>query len=200
MFYYITDGRQLAGRSFYDCIRRALNWGVDFIQVREKHKSDHALFELTQRIVKLSEGTKCRILVNRRADIAVAARAHGVHLPSNALAVSDIRCWLPERFLIGVSVHSNKEAQRACKDGADYILLGHLFPTPSKSSHGPPLGLDYLRQICSDIPVPVFGLGGIKAGRIGSVLYSGAVGVAGIRLFQNKSDFNDLRRLYPSRR
>ena len=197
LFYYITDSRQLTGRSFYACIRRALNWGVDFIQIREKHKSDRALFELTQRLVKLSEGTKCRILVNGRADIAVAARAHGVHLASNALPVPDIRSWLPEKFLIGVSVHSKKEARRACEDGADYILLGHLFPTPSKSSHGQPLGLDYLQQICSDFPVPVFGLGGINAGRIASVLDTGAVGVAAIGLFQNSFDFNDLKKFIP---
>ena len=173
---------------------------MDFIQIREKHLSDRALFELTRRVVKLAGQTKCRILVNGRADIARAAGAHGVHLPSDSLNVSEIRPWLPKDFLIGISVHSTSEVKIACVEGADYILLGHLFPTPSKSGYGSPLGLDKMRQVCSGFPVPVFGLGGINADRIESVLNSGAVGVAGIRLFQNKSEFDDLKKLYPSRR
>ncbi|MBN2318754.1 MAG: thiamine phosphate synthase [Acidobacteria bacterium] len=199
LFYYITDSGQLTGAAFYACIRRALQWGVDFIQIREKHLPDRSLFELTRRIVKLADRTKCRILVNGRADIAWAAGAHGVHLPSDSLRVSEIRSWLPKNLLIGISVHSKSEVKRACEEGADYILLGHLFPTPSKSGYGSPLGLDNLRKICSGFSAPVFGLGGIKANCIESVLDSGAVGVAGIRLFQNRSEFNDLKKLYPSR-
>lgn len=157
---------------------------------------DSDLFELTQRIVKLARRTECRILVNSRADIARAAGAHGVHLPSDSLRVSDIRAWLPNNFIIGKSVHSKSEASRARAEGADYILLGHLFPTPSKSGYGPHLGLDYLRKVCYGSSVPVFGLGGINADRIESVLYSGAAGVAGISLFQNTPAFNDLKKLY----
>ncbi len=200
LFYYVTDSGRITGAAFHACIRRALEWGADFIQVREKHVSDRALFELTRRIVKLAGQTKCRILVNGRADIALAAGAHGVHLPSNSLHVSDIRPWLPKNFLIGISVHSISEVKSACEEGVDYVLLGHLFPTPSKSGYGSPLGLDKMRQVCSGFPVPVFGLGGINADRIESVINSGAVGVAGISLFQNRSEFNDLKKLYPSRR
>ena len=199
LFYYITDRGRLSGTSFYACIRRVLKWGVDFIQVREKHLSDRALFEMTQRIVRLADRTDCRILVNGRADIALAAGAHGVHLPSNALPVPEIRSWSPENFLIGVSVHTQGEAERASQEGADYVLLGHVYRTPSKYGYGLPLGLDYLRQLCSGSSIPVFGLGGIHAGRIGSVLEAGVAGIAGIRLYQNRSSFDDLKKLYPSR-
>jgi len=199
LFYYITDSRQLSAISFDACIRRLLKWGVDFIQVREKHLSDRALFQMTQRIVRLADRTECRILVNGRADIALAAGAHGVHLPSNALPVPEIRSWSPENFLIGVSVHTQGEVKHAILEGADYVLLGHVYSTPSKSGHGPPLGLDFLKQICSGFSIPIFGLGGIHAGRIGSVLKAGVAGIAGIRLYQNRCSFDDLKKLYPSR-
>ena len=197
LFYYITDSSKLTRASFLACIRRVLKWGVDFIQIREKHMSDRDLFELTRRMVELAGQTSCTILVNGRPDIALAAGAHGVHLPSNALPIPEIRPWLPKNFIIGVSTHSRTETGKAFEDRADYVLLGHLFPTPSKSGFGSPLGLDYLRKVCSSFSAPVIGLGGIKAGQIGSVLDAGAAGVAGIRLFQNISDFNQLKKLYP---
>jgi thiamine-phosphate pyrophosphorylase len=197
LFYYITSRRQLDGISFNTCIRRALKWGVDFIQIREKDLPDRTLFELTLRVLDLAHGTKCRILVNGRADIALAAGAHGVHLPSGSLRVPDIRSWLPKGFIIGISVHTRSEIRRASSDGADYLLLGHLFPTPSKSAFGSPLGLEYLRKVCAGASLPVIALGGIQADRIESVLEAGAVGVAGISLFQKKPDFTALKKLYP---
>jgi thiamine-phosphate pyrophosphorylase len=199
LFYYITGQGQLAGRSLHACIRRTLAWGIDFIQIREKNLGDRALFELTREAVALARGTDCRILVNGRADIALAAGAHGAHLPSDNLRISDIRPWLPKHFIVGISVHSMSEIRRACDDKADYILLGHLFPTPSKSSYGKPLGMDYLRKVCAKAAVPVFGLGGIGAERIRPVLDAGAAGVAGISLFQKMDEFRKLKGLYPSR-
>ena len=195
LFYYITNRRQLTGISLAACIRRALEWGVDFIQIREKDLDDHDLYDLTCRAVSLARGTKCRILVNGRADIALAAGAHGVHLPSVGLQVSAIRPWLPADFLIGVSVHTKDEVRRARLQRADYLLLGHLFPTESKSGYGPPLGLDYLRAICSSVSLPVFGLGGIRPESLDAVLETGAAGVAAIGLFQRKADFAKLKKL-----
>lgn len=176
------------------CIRRALNWGVDFIQIREKDLQDRALYQLTCSIVSLARSTACRILVNGRADIALAAGAHGVHLPSDGLQISKIRPWLPKDFCIGVSVHTMPEIRRACAQNPDYLLLGHVFPTKSKLGYGPPLGLDYLRNVCSGISVPVLGLGGIRPESIGLMLETGAAGIAGISLFQNGADFSRLKK------
>ncbi len=184
VFYYITDRRQSAEAPFSVCVRRALNWGVDYIQIREKDLSDRALFELTCKTVALARKTGCKVLVNGRADIALAAGAAGVHLPSTGLLVSDVRSCFSRKLIIGVSVHSIREAKNAFSMGADYLLLGHLFPTQSKSTLGPPLGLDCLRKLCAAVPVPVLGLGGIRPESIQSVLDAGARGVAGISLFQ----------------
>lgn len=195
LLYYITDRRQLSGVSLLSCIRKALNWGVDFIQVREKDLSDRALFDLTNRIVDLSRDTGCRILVNGRADIAVAAGAHGVHLPSMGLQAVDIRPWVPKGFCIGTSVHSMREIRRAEAQGVDYILAGHVFPTPSKSGYGEPLGLNFLSKACHSTKTPILGLGGVKAELVASALEAGAAGIAGIRIFQDAGEFSRLKKL-----
>ncbi len=171
--------------SLISCVRRAVEWGVDFIQIREKDLEDRALFELTRRAQDAARGSECRVLVNGRADIAWSAGAHGVHLPSTGLKISDIRKWFPGDLLIGVSVHTMAEIRSACAQNADYLLLGHLFPTESKLGYGSPLGLRRLKEACSSASVPILGLGGIKPGAIQSVLDSGAAGVAGIGLFQD---------------
>jgi len=167
------------------CIRRTMERGVDFVQIREKDLEDRELFELTRSAVEIACGTACRVLVNGRADIACAAGAHGVHLPSTGLQVEDIRKWLPRDFLIGVSVHTTPEIRRACSNGADYLLMGHIFPTESKAGYGRPVGLSRLRKACDSVSVPIFGLGGIKPELIESVLAAGAAGIAGISLFQD---------------
>ncbi len=167
---------------------------MDFVQIREKDLPDRGLFEIASQGISLSRGTKCRILVNGRADIALAARAHGVHLPSAGLTASEIRAWLPKNFLVGVSVHTEREVASACAQNADYILLGHVFPTKSKRNYGPCLGLEFLRKVCSKASLPVFALGGMRSDLIGAVLEAGAIGVAGISLFQKKAEFNELKK------
>jgi len=179
--------------SLISCVRRAVEWGVDFIQIRERDLKDRALFELTRRVVAATRGSKCRVLVNGRADIALAAGAHGVHLPSTGLQISDVREWFPGDLLIGVSVHTFPEIRRACAQQADYLLLGHVFPTESKIGYGSPLGLRRLKKACSSFSVPILGLGGIKPDSIRSVLDCGAAGVAGIGLFQDAG-----YRVYPA--
>ena len=187
LLYYITDRKQLGEHSsLLSCIRRAASHGVDFIQIREKDLADSDLFRLVSRALSAVKGTGCRILVNGRADVAMAAGAHGVHLPSGGLEVSDLRPWLPRGFLVGVSAHSLRDAMRAYAERADYVLLGPVFPTESKLRYGPPLGVDYLRRVCATVQLPVFGLGGIGADRVDMVREAGAAGVAGISLFQKQ--------------
>lgn len=194
LFYYITDRKQLSGISLIECIRRAVDWGVDYVQIREKDLSDRQLFEIACQGVSLSRETNCKVLINGRADIALAAGAHGVHLPSMGLKASEVQKWLPKGFLVGVSVHTEQEIADACTQNADYVLLGHVFPTESKRDYGPCLGLDFLQKVCSSASIPVFALGGMKSELIDSVLESGAVGVAGITLFQKKNEFDRLKK------
>jgi len=134
--------------------------------------------------VDLVQDTQCRILVNGRADLALTAGAHGVHLPSQGIKAGELITWLPSDFIIGASVHSFREARLAVTEGADYLLLGPIFPTPSKMRFGSPLGLAGFRRICSRLSIPILGLGGIHPETVPLVLEAGAAGIAGISLFQ----------------
>ena len=198
VYYYITDRSQLSSRSLAASIRRALDWGVDCIQIREKDLSERALYDLTRRVVSMARGTGCKILVNGRADVALAAGADGLHLPSSGLRIRDVRAWSPARFYIGISAHTMREIRDACAEGADYILLGHVFPTASKEALGPDLGLKFLRKACSASTVPILGLGGMSPESIESVLEAGAAGIAGISLFQKSTEFSRLKKLVPA--
>ena len=199
LFYYITDRTSLPGQNLFERIQLIVDWGADFVQIREKNMTEHDLFEVTARAVALARRTRCRVLVNGRADIALAAGAAGVHLTSTGLRPPDIASWLPEDFLVGVSAHSVREAARAARQGADYVLLGPVYATPSKTAYGPPIGLSVLRRACTRVSLPVLGLGGIGVQQIDSVLRAGAAGIAGISLFQNQlpclgGDSAELRR------
>jgi thiamine-phosphate pyrophosphorylase len=201
LFYYITDRCQIPVGALLPRVRRAIAWGVDLVQIREKDLCDRDLFRLTERVLALMRGTACRLLVNGRFDVAWAAGAHGVHLPSRHLRPGLVRSLAPRGFIIGVSAHSLRDARRAEADGADYVLFGPVFPTPSKLSYGPPLGLSALRKACSTVSIPVMALGGLHAGVVEPALRAGCAGIAGIRLFQNdlarlpKGDFAVVGRL-----
>ncbi len=125
-----------------------------------------------------------RILVNDRLDVALAAGAGGVHLGGQSMPVLIVRQVAPRPFVIGVSCHSLGEAIAAESAGADYLLLGPVFETPSKLKYGPPLGLDELRKVNAHIRIPVLALGGITVERVRPCLEAGAAGIAGIRIFQ----------------
>ncbi len=192
---YVTDRRQLQGMSLLACVGRAIRWGTDFVQIREKDLPDRELYELTRKALSLARGTRCRILINGRADIALAAGAHGVHLPSTGLRIRDLHLLLRRGLIFGVSAHNLREAVGAAEQGAHYLLLGPVNPTQSKPAYGPPLGLVQFQRICAKVPIPVLALGGIQADSILPALTAGAAGIAGISLFQG-----DMKQLNAARR
>jgi thiamine-phosphate pyrophosphorylase len=172
--YYVTDRRQadVLARA-----ARAVEQGVDMIQVREKDLEAKELFELVCRIRDLAAGTKTRILVNDRVDVAIAARIDGVHLPSHGLPAERVR---PLVKILGVSTHSAEEAVAAETAGADFVVFGPIFDTPGKTA----IGLEPLQRVVAAVRIPVIAIGGITSETTDAVLAAGAAGVAGIRLFQ----------------
>jgi thiamine-phosphate pyrophosphorylase len=178
--YYISDRRTCP--DILGSIRRAAEAGVDFIQIREKDLNSRDLFDLTLGVLDTIKAWPTRVLVNGRLDIALAAGAHGVHLPARSILPTEFRRITPSGFLIAVSCHSTTELAEA--EGADFAVFGPVFDTPGK---GPSLGLDSLRDAARTSPVPIYALGGVTAENAPSCLKAGAVGIAGIRLFQNPS-------------
>ena len=175
--YYITDRRSC--RDVVHCIERAVAASVDLIQIREKDLPVRELLLLVRKAVHLAAASKTRVLVNGRADVALAAGAHGVHLPAGGIDGGEWRRILPLGFLIGVSCHSVEELQRAA--AADFAVYGPIFPTPGK---GPAIGLNALGQAARVSPIPIFALGGVTPENAQSCVDAGAVGTAAIRMFQ----------------
>jgi thiamine-phosphate pyrophosphorylase len=182
---YITDRRALEPRLLLPRIQEAIRVGVDLVQIREKDLATRELLGLVGAAVDAARETTTRLVVNDRLDVALAARAAGVHLGTQSLPTRVVRELVPRDFLVGVSCHSLEEAVRGEMGGADYVVLGPIFETPSKLPYGSPLGLAKLREVAARVRVPVLALGGITVERARTCLEAGAAGVAGISLFQN---------------
>ncbi len=155
----------------------ALEGGVDAVQLRLKNASARELFPLAKLIREIAARVGAALYVNDRADVALAAGAAGVHLAGHSLPVAAARAVLKPPFQIGVSCHSVADAIQAEAEGADYVYLGTIFPSPSKPDASP-LGLEELNRARSEIGIPVIAIGGITAEKVGAVLSAGADGVA----------------------
>jgi thiamine-phosphate pyrophosphorylase len=166
-------------------IHEAIRAGLDVVQIREKDLATRELLELVKGAVDAARGTSTRIVVNDRLDVALAAGAAGVHLGTQSLPARVVRQQVPKDFLAGVSCHSLEEALSAELAGADYVVFGPIFETPSKLAYGTPLGLGKLREVTMRVKMPVLALGGITVERVRSCLEAGATGIAGISIFQN---------------
>ena len=185
---YITDRRQLRSVSLPAVIRETVRAGVDIVQVREKDLTSRELIALVEEALSATREPGmggARVVVNDRVDVALAGGADGAHLAAHSMPVQVVRRFVPRAFVIGVSCHSLGEAMAAESGGADYLVLGPVFETPSKLGYGPPLGLEKLRNVTSRIRIPVLALGGITVDRIRPCLEAGASGIAGIRIFQD---------------
>jgi len=184
---YITDRHQLPPASLLFHIQEAVRAGLDLVQIREKDLPARELLELVGAAVAAvgrGESGATRVVVNDRLDVAWAAGAQGVHLGTRSLPAQVVRGMVSSDFLVGVSCHSLPEAVAAESAGADYLVLGPVFETPSKVAFGPPLGLGTLQQVTSHVRIPVLALGGITRERVRACREAGAAGVAGIRIFQ----------------
>ena len=157
--------------------------GVDGLEVRRQGGSDQELLTLAIE-ARAAANEALTILVNRRPDIALAARADGVHLPASGLPVTEVRRALGERLLVGRSTHTPDEVRLARDEGADYAIFGPIFETPSKAGRLAARGLAALAEAAAT-GLPVVALGGIDAGNALRVVESGAWGVAAIRWFED---------------
>jgi len=156
--------------------------GVDALQLREKHLDDLDLWRLA-RSARAAFPPPAVLLVNGRADVALAAGAEGVHLPAEGVPCSAVRARFGGGLLIGVSTHRLEEVERARREGADYVVFGPVYETPAKAAHGAPAGIRVLARAAA-LGIPVYALGGVTLERFAEVAATGAAGVAGIRLFQ----------------
>ena len=163
--------------------------GATMIQVRERQLDDRSLLEFLEQLIEVARPAGTAVMVNDRADVALAAGADGVHLRSDSFSAEEARRVTPGGFLIGRSVHSEEEAARAvASGGCDYLIFGTVFRSSSKPDDHPVAGLEALRAVCRQVNIPVLAIGGITTDRVAAVAAAGGAGVAAISLFAEAAD------------
>jgi thiamine-phosphate pyrophosphorylase len=210
ILYYITDRKQLPGdktekrHRLLEKISEAARAGIDYIQLREKDLPSRELESLAQSAAKAIQGTRTRLLINSRSDIAIACGADGVHLTSNDISAGDVRSlWMnarPSSPLIAVSCHTVAELRMAESQGANFAVLAPIFGKGAE----PGIGLGVLAEACGRVRqpehtesapnpsrFPVLALGGVNLQNARACLAAGPAGIAGIRIFQ-ESDIAQL--------
>ena len=172
----VTDRKLCGADALEERVAAAVSGGVDMVQVREKDLPAGELLKLARRLRAITSG-KAMLVINDRLDVALAVEADGLHLPEDSIAVRDARDVAPPRLLVSKAVHDSAGAVQATDDGADFLVLGTIFPSQSKPG-GRTGGLDLLRDVTSATRVPVLAIGGIDSSNAASVMEAGAQGVA----------------------
>jgi thiamine-phosphate diphosphorylase len=188
----VSDRHRVGGaEGLVTCVRAAAAAGVHLVQIREKDLEALALRDLVARCVEAVKGSAARVIVNDRLDVALAAGAHGVHLPASGAPAPRVRAAVPSGFIVGRSVHSREEAlDAAAAGGLDYLLFGTVFETRSKPGVVG-AGLEALCRAAAAVPIPVLAIGGVTLGRLGTIAAAGAAGFAAIALFAEAADGRD---------
>jgi len=186
--YLITDRKLTQGRELDWVIERALEGGVKAIQLREKDLSGKELFILAERIQRICQRYQAQLFINDRVDVALAVDAMGVHLGETSMPVPAARLLLGAHCSIGVSTHSLEGARRAEQDGADFIVFGPVYFTPSKADFGVPQGISALQIIVENVALAVYAIGGIKADNLLEAKSVGSRGVALISAIMSAED------------
>jgi len=176
--YPITDAR-LTGRSHAEQVALFSDGGATFIQLREKHLAPREFYQEAETALRIARGLGVRLLINDRADIALALGADGVHLGQDDLPPEAARRLLGDDAIIGCSTHNIEQALQAARYPVDYIAIGPVFPTASKVNPDPVVGLDGLRRVRDGIgQIPLVAIGGITRENAPDVLDAGADAVA----------------------
>jgi len=174
----VTDRTQTRGRELVSVVGDCLAAGLPAVQVREKDLGAAELAVLCRRIRGLTQDTRALLIVNDRVDVALAVGADGVQRTATSLTVEDIRALADKRLRIGASIHSLPDALQAELEGADWLVFGPVYDTPSKRMYGPPQGLDKLARVAAAVRIPVVAIGGLTPERVREVRRAGARGVA----------------------
>jgi thiamine-phosphate pyrophosphorylase len=186
--YLVTDRKQTGGRELVEVVEQALAGGIQAVQLREKDLDGAELFRLAEALKRSCARHRARLLINDRIDIALAVDADGVQLGAASMPIGAARELLGGDKLIGASIHSLQEAQQAVRDGADFVLFGPVYFTPSKAVYGAPQGIARLKEVVEKISIPVYAIGGITGGNVEEIKKIGASGVALIAAVMSAPD------------
>ncbi len=182
----ITDSNQ-CDEPLSERVAKACSAGIGLVQLREKHLSAKELFDLANQLRAINHTYGSTLIINDRVDIALMTEADGVHLPESGISIQIAKHWLNGKY-VGKSVHSIQAGIEASTQGADYILFGPIFDTPSKRPFGAPQGIEKLEELCQHVSCPVFAVGGVTPENAKKCLNAGAYGLAAIGALMSAED------------
>ena len=186
--YAVTDRRALpAGVTLAQAVEAALDGGVTCLQLREKEASAGEILTLARTLLPLCRTRMVPLLINDRVDIALAAGADGVHLGQEDLPLPEARALLGPDRILGATAHTVEEALRAQAEGADYLGVGAMFPTGTKTNTIP-TSADTLKAICAAVSIPVVAIGGVTAQNLPTLAGTGIAGAAVVSAIFSQSD------------
>jgi len=175
--YVILDAGMLT-EPIGETSRKLIDAGVRLLQYRDKQASARELLSNSRTIAATARAAKCTFFVNDRPDIAYLSGADGVHVGQEDLGVEQAREVVgPDRW-VGVSTHNLQQFERAVASSADYIAVGPIFPTSSKTNPDPVVGVDFVRRVRPLTSKPIVAIGGISLDRAPEVIAAGADSVA----------------------
>ncbi len=177
-FHVLTDACLQARFSHLELAELAIAGGADTIQFREKRGETRQLIRIAEQLQALCKKAGVAFIVNDRVDVAIASHADGVHLGQNDFPIPLARRLLGEEAVIGGSAGNMEEARKCLLEGADYIGFGPVYFTTSKEDAGPAGGLDLLKQVMEEVPLPIIAIGGLTRDNIPSVIRTGVHGIA----------------------
>ena len=177
LLYAVTDRAWTGKQTLYQQVEAALKGGVTCVQLREKELDQAEFLQEAKELCALCRRYGVPFIVNDNVDIAVACKADGIHVGQEDMAAGEVRRRAGEDMILGVSVHTAEEARQAVRDGADYLGLGAVFPTSTKTDVDQ-MPNETLRAICGAVEVPIVAIGGINRGNILRLAGSGVDGVA----------------------
>ena len=175
--YAVTDRTWLGGRSLEEAVEQAILGGVTCVQLREKDMDDDELIEEASKLAEICHRHNVPLIVNDNFIAAMKSGADGVHVGIEDAPVKKIRRIEGKNFIIGATAKTVEQAKRAEAEGADYLGVGAVFPSPTKKN-ALRITPDMLREICSSVKIPAVAIGGISHDNVREIKDCGQVGIA----------------------
>ena len=193
--YAVTDRTWVEDTTLMDQVKEALEGGITFLQLREKHLSKEEFIKEAREMKELSKEYKVPFVINDNIEVALAVDADGVHIGQDDMSVEEARKLLGEDKIIGVSAHNVEEAIKAQKGGADYLGVGAVCATSTKKDANV-VSKEEIKKICHTVEIPVVAIGGIKKENIKTLEGTDGDGVAVVSaIFAAKDIKKDTKQL-----
>lgn len=177
LLYAVTERSWLKNRSLSDAVEEALKAGITFLQLREKDLDYNSFLHIAIEIKKITDKYKVPFVINDNVDVAIACGADGVHVGQEDMDAKDVRKMIGHDKILGVSAQTVEQAIHAEQNGADYIGVGTIFPTPTKLD-AEAVSFEMLKDICEAVSIPVVAIGGINENNAMKLAGSGISGIA----------------------